>query len=245
MLRVNEIFDSIQGEGIHVGRLATFVRLQGCNLDCPWCDTANAKAIDGGRPMSEEQILGQIFHPLVIITGGEPLVQDIRKLLEMMQLKKWEVHIETNGVIMPGATHREIVAFWSVSPKQQAEAEAHNILRGLFQTGCQGQVKFVIDAMNGTKCDRALRWAYDFMMALGKNSMMPVVLQPCWIDPAITYMDRAKYVARYKEMSYFIKQHWPDWDVRLIPQIHKMLALDRHCHKTINRKEPGEQWKGA
>jgi organic radical activating enzyme len=244
VLRVNEIFDSIQGEGINVGRLTTFVRLQGCNLNCKWCDTGPAKALDGGYPMSEEAILSEIFHPLVTLTGGEPMVQSIAKLVEMCKLKKWEVHVETNGTIMPAPHLTALVDFWSVSPKRQAAEGAFKTVRFLVQAGVRGQIKFVVDSMDGIKNYQALKWAHAFMSELGRERL-PAVLQPCWMDPAITYMDRTKYEKRYKQIAYYVKQHWPSWDVRLIPQMHKMLALDRNCHKTIGRKDPDSQWKGA
>jgi len=244
VLRVNEIFDSIQGEGIQVGRLTTFVRLQGCNLDCEWCDTPLAKAKDGCHPMSEAAILDQIFHPLVTLTGGEPMVQSIGKLLEMLKLKKWEVHVETNGTIVPSGRMCASVDFWSVSPKRQAAEAAYRTIRALMQMACTGQVKFVIDSMDELKNHQALTWAREFMKQLGRKSL-PAVLQPCWRDPAITSMDRFKYEKRFKQMAYYVKQHWPDWDVRLIPQLHKLLALDRNCHKTIDRKEPEKQWRNA
>jgi organic radical activating enzyme len=244
VLKVHEIFDSVQGEGIHVGRLATFVRLQGCNLDCKWCDTGRAKALEGGQVMREEDIVKEICHPLMILTGGEPMLQNVAKLLEMCQLTKIEVHVETNGTLRPPAAYYENVAFWSVSPKEAHAEKALSTLRTMIDWKAAGQVKFVIRAMDRASTKYDLDLVHEFVEVLGKSTF-PVVLQPCWEDPAITYMDQSKYASFYKRIRYYIKQTWPDWDVRLIPQVHKILALDRNCHRTIDTKEPEKQWKGV
>ena len=79
-LCVNEIFDSIDGEGKKAGQLATFIRLCGCNLRCSYCDTAYA--FNEGRHMDIADIIAQVSYPNVTLTGGEPLCQDIHALLE-------------------------------------------------------------------------------------------------------------------------------------------------------------------
>ena len=92
-LCVNEIFDSIDGEGKKAGQLATFIRLCGCNLRCSYCDTAYA--FNEGQHMDIADIIAQVSYPNVTLTGGEPLCQDIHALLE--GLKGHSVNIETNG----------------------------------------------------------------------------------------------------------------------------------------------------
>lgn len=93
VLYVNEIFDSIEGEGKRAGELTTFIRLTGCNLRCSYCDTAYA--FKEGHPMTVQEILGEVHYPNVTLTGGEPLMQDIGELLEALQ--SHNVNIETNG----------------------------------------------------------------------------------------------------------------------------------------------------
>src|ERR1700680_5027771 len=76
MLRVTEIFHSIQGESSHAGRPCVFVRLTGCNLRCRWCDSEYTFA--GGEKMSLDAIMDQVRGygcNLVEVTGGEPLAQ--------------------------------------------------------------------------------------------------------------------------------------------------------------------------
>ena len=94
-LPVCEIFDSIEGEGKRAGVLATFIRLAGCNLRCKYCDTTYA--FTGGEPMSIEDIAAKVHYNRVTLTGGEPLIHDIRPLLDALSCR--EVNIETNGSI--------------------------------------------------------------------------------------------------------------------------------------------------
>lgn len=100
MLRVSEIFRSIQGEGTRAGAVCTFVRLAGCNLRCAWCDTQYAWE-PGGQEMTPEEVLervGELGADRVLVTGGEPLVQEaaIGLLVRLCELGG-EVLLETNG----------------------------------------------------------------------------------------------------------------------------------------------------
>ena len=76
-MRVSEIFLSLQGEGPSAGTPAHFIRLQGCDVGCHWCDTKYSWDFAGGRELAadaacdEARALGAA--PLLVITGGEPL----------------------------------------------------------------------------------------------------------------------------------------------------------------------------
>jgi 7-carboxy-7-deazaguanine synthase len=98
-LKVNEIFLSVQGEGLSSGFPTIFVRFTGCNLRCSYCDTVYS--YNDGVDMSPEEILEEIkklHYNRVCLTGGEPLLQkDIKKLLKI--LDGYTVTIETNGSI--------------------------------------------------------------------------------------------------------------------------------------------------
>ena len=77
MLKVNEIYVSVQGESSYTGLPCVFVRLTGCNLRCEWCDTAYA--FYEGKSMSIDEIVGKVKNfgvKLIEITGGEPLMQE-------------------------------------------------------------------------------------------------------------------------------------------------------------------------
>lgn len=100
MLKVNEIFASIQGEGSRAGQAMTFVRLSGCNIFCKWCDTK--AALTQGIQMSEESIVQKCLATniqWVCITGGEPMMQDVRKLLTLLDVACLNVALETNGTL--------------------------------------------------------------------------------------------------------------------------------------------------
>ena len=99
MLRVNEIFHSIQGESTYAGRPCVFVRLTGCNLRCVWCDTAYAFH-DGGAWTVDEVVdrVGTYDCTLVEVTGGEPLLQsEAIDLLRALLARGHEVLLETGG----------------------------------------------------------------------------------------------------------------------------------------------------
>jgi len=99
-LRITEIFHSIQGEGPCTGTPAIFVRFSGCNLSCPWCDESDKE--DQTQDLSTSELLKLItgiFAPsgLVVLTGGEPLIQPIVSLVRVLTELGFFVHIETNG----------------------------------------------------------------------------------------------------------------------------------------------------
>lgn len=94
-LIVNEIFNSIDGEGKRAGELTTFIRLTGCNLGCSYCDTTYA--FSGGCDMTIDDIIAKVKYYNVTLTGGEPLIQNIEPLLNKLLYN--DVNIETNGSI--------------------------------------------------------------------------------------------------------------------------------------------------
>lgn len=95
-MKVNEIFYSLQGEGFYTGTAAVFVRLSGCNLRCPFCDTDHTT----GREMTDEEIVAEVTrHPAhhVVITGGEPSLFLTTSLIERLHTAGRYVAVETNG----------------------------------------------------------------------------------------------------------------------------------------------------
>lgn len=100
-MRVNEIFDSIDGEGIRTGELATFIRLAGCNLRCSYCDTGYALKNTDGEEMSIKEIVEKvkaIGNRNITLTGGEPLIHNETADL-IAALEGHIVNVETNGSI--------------------------------------------------------------------------------------------------------------------------------------------------
>ncbi len=126
MPKISEIFWSAQGEGVHSGRPAIFIRLSGCSLRCPYCDTRDAWG--GGLDMSPREIAAAVAglqaaapRSRVVITGGEPLEQDLRGLVAALKRRHGFVAVETNGL------HFQDLPFdwWTVSPKDAAAYRVH------------------------------------------------------------------------------------------------------------------------
>jgi len=102
-LRVKEIFYTIQGEGPRSGQPAVFVRLGGCNLRCFFCDTDFETGIRVVSPLSIVHAVQGYHTNLVVITGGEPLLQDLTPLCAMLIENGFIVQIETAGTVwVPG-----------------------------------------------------------------------------------------------------------------------------------------------
>jgi len=123
-LPISEIFLSIQGEGYHIGYPSTFIRVQGCNLRCPWCDTKYTWEVKEEGYMYITDILNKVLEfkcPYVILTGGEPLtIQDNLKEL-IIRLKEYlgvYIDVETNGTIKLSNEFWQLVDHITVSPKQ-------------------------------------------------------------------------------------------------------------------------------
>lgn len=102
-MKVIEIFNSIDGEGKRAGELTTFIRLAGCNLQCPYCDTKYSWSDKDATEMSVLEIaefVSRNGYTNVTITGGEPLIHpDIKVLLRALSMKGCDVNVETNGSI--------------------------------------------------------------------------------------------------------------------------------------------------
>jgi 7-carboxy-7-deazaguanine synthase len=101
MIKINEIFYSIQGESSYVGYPTVFIRTSGCNLRCGYCDTTYAYY--SGRLMSEEEIVAETLKHsanYVCVTGGEPLLQkEVLPLMKKLCDLGLKVSVETSGSI--------------------------------------------------------------------------------------------------------------------------------------------------
>ena len=104
-LEVHSVFYTIQGEGPHTGRPAVFVRLAGCNLQCPMCDTDYTSSRWKSSPenllqiIAEQRATTQEKRTLVVITGGEPFRQNITPLVLHLMENGYDVQVETNGTL--------------------------------------------------------------------------------------------------------------------------------------------------
>ncbi len=136
MLPINEIFATVQGEGFHVGTPSIFIRLQGCDVGCGWCDSKHTWNVHAAQQSSAEQMLAKrdsderyawmdlaqvlaAIQPFaarhVVITGGEPCAHDLRALTEaLIDSFHLRVQIETSAT-HPVLAHRQ--TWVTASPK--------------------------------------------------------------------------------------------------------------------------------
>jgi 7-carboxy-7-deazaguanine synthase len=157
-ISVHAIFPTIQGEGPFAGEPAVFVRLTGCNIQCPFCDTdySNVMGMFATTPEGPEGVAGldelteyirreipirgpMVVHKknLVVITGGEPFRQNVAPLVEHLLLAGYRVQLETNGTLFQELPARAVVV---LSPK------THRIDRRMAERA--NAFKFVLDASN-------------------------------------------------------------------------------------------------
>src|SRR5436309_1703654 len=118
LLRVSEVFASVQGEGVSVGTPSIFVRLQGCSVGCAWCDTKYSWAAGGGHETTLEALLAQMTAlkvENVVITGGEPLEHPaFAPLVNALRAAGYRIEVETAGTVTPPDVP---VDQWNVSLK--------------------------------------------------------------------------------------------------------------------------------
>jgi 7-carboxy-7-deazaguanine synthase len=133
-LPINEIFETIQGEGLWTGTPSIFVRIQGCDVGCPWCDTKHTWELDPLRQITDDEMIvkekdadtyaicdvldladycGSLESRHVVITGGEPCDHDLALLCQALSSRRKTVQIETSGTAQVRAGH----AWVTVSPK--------------------------------------------------------------------------------------------------------------------------------
>lgn len=101
---LNSMFHTLQGEGPFVGTPAIFVRFSGCNLKCFWCDTE----FENGTPRTADEIVQQILDlsldngcRFIVFTGGEPMLQPLKELIDHPKLHNFTFQIETAGTYWP------------------------------------------------------------------------------------------------------------------------------------------------
>ena len=171
-LVVSEIFGpTFQGEGPSAGQRAAFLRLAGCNLACSWCDTPytwDGRRFDlarESRRMVADEVLRRIRAgraPLLVVTGGEPLLQQDALLPVLLECHRdgQAIEVETNGTVMPEPALVRLVSRFNVSPKLGNSAVPGekrirpDVLAGFRSTG-KAIFKFVVEAPPRSRRDHA------------------------------------------------------------------------------------------
>ena len=190
MLRVTEIFRSIQGESTHAGRPCTFVRLTGCPMRCVWCDSEYT--FSGGEHVSLENVMDQVRNfgcRLVEVTGGEPLAQkEAFVLIKQLCDEGYEVLIETGGYFSAADVDLRAKLILDVKcPASGEEARIHwpNLER---LRPALDEVKFVVANREDWEFARRIVEQYD----LTKRARA-VLISPAWGE--IDLKDLADWVA--------------------------------------------------
>jgi 7-carboxy-7-deazaguanine synthase len=162
MLRISEIFYSLQGESNSVGLPTVFVRLTGCPLRCNYCDTTYA--FSGGQKMLLTDILTEIKKydcKTVCVTGGEPLAQPAcLELLTKLADENFTVSLETSGALDVSKVDKRIVKVMDLKTPSCGEAEKNRYENIEFLTA-QDQVKFVIADDNDYNWAKRIMTDYD------------------------------------------------------------------------------------
>jgi organic radical activating enzyme len=97
---IMEHFYTIQGEGVHTGKSAYFIRTGGCDVKCWWCDVKDSWDADKHPKLTVSELVqaAKASNPaFVVITGGEPLLYNLNDLIDALHEAKLAVHIETSG----------------------------------------------------------------------------------------------------------------------------------------------------
>lgn len=204
MLRVTEIFYSLQGETSRMGLPTVFIRLTGCPLRCGYCDTSYA--FSGGKRMDLDEIMREVasFAPrYVTLTGGEPLAQaGSLALLTALCDQGYSVSLETSGALDISQVDARVSRILDIKTPGSGEMEKNHWGNLDYLTG-QDEIKFVL-------CDRAdYDWAVEKLQELKLDSICAVLF-----SPAYSQLDSA-------ELANWILQD--RLTVRLQLQLHKLL----------------------
>lgn len=193
-----EIFSSIQGEGVNLGKPANFIRFAGCNLNCEWCDTEWKQAREH---LDIKTILGRLDPAvdLVVLTGGEPTIQkDLTKLVQALLDAHYEVAMETNGT-RPTREYWDKGVHISCSPKPAT-------LWGIDDQCFYDELKYVVDD------------EFDVMFIKPEERDVTI-----WLQPEGGNMQQSWKKALEIQRQY--RKRWRDVDIRIGVQLHKIMEV--------------------
>ena len=185
-MRVTEIFFSIQGEGTRAGRPCVFVRFTGCDLRCGYCDTAYA--FHGGRDLTRAEILAEVARhrcKLVLLTGGEPLLQrELPELAQDLLSRGYEVTVETHGQRPTEALPPQVVRI--VDVKTPGSGEVTTDFGYLDRLRPHDEVKFVVCS------EEDWRWSLEVIRRHRLEGRVPLLVSP--VHGAVDAKDLARWI---------------------------------------------------
>lgn len=203
-LPVHELFHAWQGEGVHAGRAAFFIRTQGCPIHCPWCDAAGTWHPDHVPASVARYAPGELVAlaleakpSFVVVTGGEPAVHDLGPLTEALSRAGLRVHLETSGAF----PLRGRFDWVTVSPKWWKRPLPENLARA-------DELKLIVE-----EPDTIARWWGELQ---GRTSASHIWLQPEW--------SRRADAAVLASISSWVKRHGDPF--RATWQLHKLYKVD-------------------
>ena len=188
MYKVNEIFYSLQGEGRWMGRPAVFVRMSGCNLKCPFCDTD----FRGYREMSADDILSKCLEEggecrFIVLTGGEPSLQVDEQLIATLHQAGYYLSMETNG------THAipEGIDWVTCSPKVDFTEGGELVVRKV------DELKLIFDGEHEVS-DHGIACTFRYLQPcdVGNDSRNYLILSEC-----------IKYIKAHPEWQLSVQMH--------------------------------------
>jgi len=162
LLRVTEIFYSLQGESNTVGLPTVFIRLTGCPLRCVYCDTAYA--FTGGKKIAIDTVIAQVEQygtRYITVTGGEPLAQPgCLELMTKLLDKGYFVSLETSGALDVSAVDPRVVKVMDLKTPSSGEL-SRNRYQNIDSLNSKDQVKFVIGNNEDYDWSKALLAEHD------------------------------------------------------------------------------------
>jgi len=175
VLKVSEIFASIQGETSYAGLPFSFVRLAGCNLRCRWCDTPYAR--EGGEEFPPEEVVEKLSLfgiPRVMVTGGEPLLQpEAFPLVSTLIDRGNRVLVETNGTVPLAELDPRAVRIMDVKCPGSGESN-RTVWENFARLSPQDEVKFVLSS------EEDYRYALEVLRKYGKGREFGVLFSPAF-----------------------------------------------------------------
>ena len=177
MLRVTEIFRSIQGESTHAGRPCTFVRLTGCPMRCVWCDSEYT--FTGGDHFSLEEVMKKVREfgcRLVEVTGGEPLAQrEAFDLITRLCDEGYEVLIEAGGYVSTKDVDQRAKIILDIKCPGSGEAERNHWPNLDLLRPDVDEVKFVIADRSDWDFARKIVAEYEL-----ERRARAILISPAW-----------------------------------------------------------------